>query len=233
MVAIQVRITLCFTTVLELLRDYIEQSARVLIFLHEKGDHNKKGSKIERTHCHVYLFDLPHQRPDDAVREHIGKYSGLPKSDYSCKTTCGKMKKGITPEGAYVYGTTKFLKDPSLVKGFEDHHVQLYKELAEKHYAPKEEQDSPLVVIQQVRPDLVWQRFFEKMVREPPDSEMKNWGQSDFKKWIMADYLNRFKPIPRTADLNRYAFSLWMLKHIIGKAPDEESPLRMEDIPLA
>lgn len=216
---VQVRITLPHTEAVELMREYLSRSERVLAFEHEADE------EVSRTHTHIYLFDLPLKRPDDDIRDHLRKY--LNKSDFAAGLSAGKQKRQLTPEGAYIYATKKELKDPTLTQGFPDEEVKSFREAAVRFYTPQERKNVILHVVEQ-KPDHVWERFYEKLLRGDP--EMKGWNQLMFKKWIMLDYLNRARPVPRAADLNRYAYSLYMLRNHIGSNPEQDSPLTMADL---
>lgn len=216
---VQVRITLPSTEAVELMRDYVSRSERVLAFEHDADE------DVSRTHTHLYLFDLALKRPDDDIRDHLRKY--LKKTDFMVGLSAGKKSRQITPEGAYIYATTKDAKDPTLTQGFPDEEVKSYREAAVRFYTPQERKNVILHVVEQ-KPDHVWERFYEKLLRGDP--EMKNWSVQMFRKWIMLDYLNRARPVPRAADLNRYAYSLWMLRNHIGSDPEQDTPLTMADL---
>lgn len=220
MPAVQIRITLMYAAALELIKDYVDRCLCAMAFEHQADE------DVSRTHCHFYLFDLNLSRPDDAIRDHLRKY--LPKTDFMVGLSAGKKHRQITPEGAFIYGTKQTGIEPSLWKGL-SMPLQYYKDEAAKFYAPKEQKAVILHVTEQ-KPDNVWDHYYEKMLRGDP--VMKSWDIPMFKRWICADYLNRCRPIPRTADLNRYAFSLWMLRYHIGSDPEQDTPLCMEDVPL-
>lgn len=222
MPAVQIRITLMFAAALELIKDYVDRCTQVLCFEHEADE------DVSRTHCHFYLFDLSLSRPDDALRDHLRKM-GMPKSDFMVGLSAGKQKRSITPEGAYIYGTKNTAIEPTLTKGFSDEELYGFKEVAAHYYKPKHEKVVILHVSEQ-KPDNVWSYYIEKMLRGDP--LMKTWDITMFKRWICADYLNRLRPVPRTADLNRYAFSLWMLRHRIGADPNTDIGIDMTEVPL-
>jgi len=116
----------------------------------------------------------------------------------------------ITPEGAYQYGSTKDANTPIWFKGFTPTELEDFHKNAVEHYKPIE---ATLITRHEhyvVKPDHVWERFYAKMLENP---ETVTYTQGDFRKWIMADYLTRAKPVPRAADLNRYAFSLYLLRN--------------------
>lgn len=224
MPAVQIRITLLFAAAIELMRDYIDRCTKVLVFQHEADE------DVNRDHCHIYLFDLPLKRPDDAIRDHLRIH--LPKTDFMVGLSAGKQKRQIEPEGAYIYATKEKGIDPLLVKGFSDKDLMDCQIAAKTFYkAGRMAKDGKVVVLHvtEVKPDNVWNYFYEKMLRGDP--VMKTWDIARFKKWIMVDYLNRCRPVPRTGDLQRYAFSLYMLRDHIGSNPNEDSPLTIDDIP--
>lgn len=219
MTSVQIRISLPVDDAVKLIDDYIVRCDKVLAFEHEADE------DVSRTHSHFYLFALPLRRPDDAVRDHLRKHLG--KTEYMVGLTAGKAKRELTPEKAYQYGTTSSLLVPRITKGFDTEEIKDFAADAAKFYAPRHER---VLIIHETeqKPDNVWTYFYEKMLRSDPD--IQTWDVPKFKKWIMADYLNRCKPIPRSADLTRYAFSLWMLRKHNDKKDNTE--ILAEDIPL-
>lgn len=217
---IQLRVTLPWEQVVDALNDgdYLTRCDAYMVFEHPKDE------KVSRTHTHVYMFNHISSRIDDNLRDFFQK-RGLPKSDYMASRKCKKGQ--IDPMKAYQYGTTCNLFDIKTFNGFTEEQLKSFQKSAEEYYdALKKQSVDRITIIEKVeqKPDLVWNRFFEKMLRSP---EVREYSLDQFKRWIMADYLNRCKPIPRTADLNRYAFSLWMLKD-----KTDDNKVRMEEVPL-
>lgn len=203
MTDVQLRIHKPFDEVYDVLiqGEYIQRSVRVLIFEHEADE------EVNRTHCHCYLFGITLKRPDDALRDYC-KALGYKKDDYFASTKCKKQTRDLTPQGAYTYGTKVQAIEPRFIKGFDLADIAIMAEEAKKFYQPKHEK---VIILHEteVKPDNVWSYFYEKMLRTPA---CKDFTREQFAKWIMADYLNRCKPIPRQADLTRYSFSLYMLR---------------------
>lgn len=197
--------------VLEHLDSYLTD--KHMIYCHEPGatagsaDGPSVAPGPSRRHYHIYIWGV--YRQPKAIREFLERM-GYPKTDYMVGTTAGKERKPITEQLAYQYGM-KPSSNPRIVqmKGFTDDQLQLWKEMAEKYYAKKTVVERVVIEQTTVKPDLVWQRFYEKMLRTP---ESITWTKDMFRKWIMADYLSRAKPVPRQADLHRYSYSLYMLR---------------------
>lgn len=218
MTSVQVRVSLPYDEAMALLSDYLDRSRQALAFQHDADD------EVSRTHTHIYLFGLPLSRPDDAVRDHLRKH--LAKTEYMASISAKKGTRELTPEKAWQYATTSSLLEPKFTKGFAEDELKDFAAAAAKFYEPRKER---VLIIHETeqKPDNVWSYFYEKLLRADP--EIQDWTQAKFKKWIMADYLNRCRPIPRVADLNRYAFSLWMLRHHNDKK--DATDIRAEDIP--
>lgn len=178
----------------------------------EKGfafEHNKPGNR----HYHVYLFGL--QRNPDAMRKHIGKF--IPdKERYMVGTTCGGKKKiKITPEGAYQYGSTKNGIMPIWTKGFTLEEIEQYHNNAAEYYKPME---VTLVTKEDhyvIRPDRVWERLHSNV------ADYADMTVARIKSKIAVDYLNNGKAIPRSADLHRYATSLYYLNKYRKEQPGD------------
>jgi len=184
------------------IKDWVNGAFKCLAFEHDKpGNH----------HYHIYLFGL--ERNPDAMRKLLGRY--LNKECYSVSTTCGGRKlMKITQQGAWQYGTEKELKEPVFIKGFTDEEIKEMKSLAEVYYKPVE---AVLVTREDhyvVRPDKVWQRLHEKV------DDYKDKSVKQIKSMMCAEWLRAGKAIPRTADLHRYAMSLYMLNKFNHEVPD-------------
>lgn len=180
-----------------------------------------------RRHYHIYIFD-PKTQPK-AIREYLQRH-GLAKTDYIVAETCGKTKEEITPLGAYRYGTAP-TSYPRIVeiKGFTQEELKQYKEASDVYYAQvmtNTRTERITYEVTRIKPDLVWTRFYEKMLRTP---DTINWTERDFRRWIIADYLTNCKPRPREADLSRYAWSLHQLK---DKRNPEGYTFTKEEIPV-
>lgn len=214
---VQLRVHAPYEQVYEALMqgDYIQRSAKVLMFEHDADE------EVNRTHCHIYFFGLPLKRPDDALRDYF-KALQYKKDDYFASTKCKKGARDLTPQGAYTYGAKAQALVPKFTKGFNDEQIASMAQEAKRFYEPKHEK---VLIIHEteVKTDNVWEYFYAKMLRTP---DTREYSQMQFMKWIMADYLSRCKPIPRRADLQRYGYSLWMLRNKRG--PDDE--VTMEEI---
>lgn len=169
-------------------------------------------------HYHIYLFDL--QRNPDAMRKHLGKFID-DKECYAVKTTCGGKKKlKITPEGAYQYGSTKSLNTPIWFKGFTLTELEDYHKSAEKYYnvpivASAEDAHLPEVIY---KVDRVWEKL-----RDHAD-DYRDMTIARIKSKISVDYLNNGKAIPRSADLHRYAMSLFYLNKYKNEETFDQIP---------
>lgn len=186
---------------------WLDESPRGFAF-----EHNKPGNH----HYHVYLFDL--ERNCDAMRKHLGKHLS-DKQRYAVGITCGAKKKTkITPKGAYIYGTTDKLLSPIWSKGFSLEELQEYHEAAVKFYKPvpiiahpDDAKNLPEVIY---KVDRVWERLRDH--RE----DYQGLTVKAIKSKLAADWLNNGRAVPRSADLHRYAISLYYL----NKYKDEVVP---------
>lgn len=189
------------------IKDWLNETPRGLAF-----EHNKPGNH----HYHVYLFGL--ERNCDAMRRHLGKH--LPKECYAVGITAGKKKVKITPEYAYQYGTTKSLNNPIWTKGFPLEELETYHKNAEKYYKVPllvTEKDGELPVVL-YKIDRVWEKL-----RNAAD-EYQDMTIARIKSKISADYLNNGKAIPRSADLHRYAMSLFYLNKYKNEGTYDQIP---------
>lgn len=92
-------------------------------FQHKKPDNN---------HYHIYLFGL--QRAPDAMRRLLGR--NLPSKEcYAVSSTCGKkVKRKLDPQGAYNYGTTRYLVSPVWFKGYTADEMKKFADEAKKFW---------------------------------------------------------------------------------------------------
>lgn len=173
---------------------------RYFIFRHEPNPDN--------VHYHIYIFGL--HRKADAIREKLQR-AGIPKTSYIVATTCGG-KKGlpITPYGAFQYATKPRSK-PTLVdsQGFTTDELAQMKAESDKYYAPPE---NAILITKEdhyvVRPDRVWERLSHDL------TEWEGLTVREIKSKISAQQLNHGKALMRSADLDRYAKSLfYMIKY--------------------
>lgn len=176
------------------IQDWIESTPKGFAF-----EHNIPGNR----HYHIYLFGL--ERNQDAMRKHLGKF--IPdKQRYAVGVTCGGKKKiKITPEGAWQYGSTKNHHTPIWTKGFTPTELEDFSAASQEFYKPME---VTLVTKEDhyiVRPDRVWERLREHV------NDYGDMTVARIKSKIAVDYLNNGKAIPRSADLHRYATSLYYL----------------------
>lgn len=176
------------------IKDWLDAAPKGFAF-----EHNKPGNH----HYHVYLFGL--ERNPDAMRRHLAKHIS-DKERYAVGVTCGGKKKiKITPEGAYQYGSTKNGDNPIWYKGWTLEELAEYHEKAKEFYKPME---VTLITKEDhyvVRPDRVWERLREHV------NDYGDMTVARIKSKIAVDYLNNGKAIPRSADLHRYATSLYYL----------------------
>lgn len=190
---IRLRVDESFTDI-SYIQDWLNASPRGFAF-----EHNKPGNH----HYHIYLFGL--ERNTDAMRKHLGKH--IPdKERYSVGETCGGKKRlKITEIGAYQYGTTKDHITPVWSKGVSLQEFEEYRKNAEEHYKPV-----PVTVVTKeehyvVKADRVWERLHAKA------DDYSGLTIKAIKSKLAAEWLNNGRAVPRTADLHRYAMSLYYL----------------------
>lgn len=185
--------------------DYWDISSKAMAFHH---------THAARSHYHIYLFDISTQA--QSVRKKLKNYF-KGNEDFSVGNTCGKDKRKITLEGAYIYGTTKDGIELFKSKGISEVDILKLQVNAKSFYDRiKSKADEPLEITLIKTHELItkvdhtWERLLDLFTQQ---SEKTNeYSIVEIKKWIIADYLNRSKPIPRMADLNRYSYSLFYMK---------------------
>lgn len=189
------------------IQDWLSTAQRGFAF-----EHNKPGNH----HYHIYLFNI--QRTDQALRDHLYKYL-KDKSKYSVRTTAGKLKEKIMPVIAWQYGTEETLTDPVWMKGYDDEAIAYYKFNAKTYYEAKAKKENATQVTHEdhyvVRPDRVWERLLTHR------AAYANMAIDKIKNKMMVEWLNNGKAIPRSADLHRYAVSLYYLNKHDGIVPDD------------
>lgn len=179
------------------------------------GFQHEADNEVSRQHTHLYFFDLV--KTKQTLSEVIGKRFGKGNGNFSVSQTCGKDKRRLDIIGAWIYGTTEYLYEPKFTWGLTDEQIAYLKERAAAFWADVERAKAQKntvvqlveVVVEKEKQDNVFRKYLEKMWNTP---ETISWTQARFKKWIIADYLSQCKPCPRALDLNRYAYSLWMLR---------------------
>lgn len=189
-------------TTMLIVQPYIDKSERVMIF------HHSPDSGAARDHIHMFAFGLD-VKPD-TIRETLRKY--VPgRMDLSVKTKAGKKNDiEITDQGAYNYASRDGRIKPCYTKGYtEDELAQLHG-AAEQLAKEKEDKRTSTIVYsvrEVVKVDNVYNRLFEEAHAVPG---CKTMTLVAWKKWIIFQYLKAGKPAPRTADSNRYAYSIYM-----------------------
>lgn len=204
----QIRIHKTFEEIDNQFAKYKYESSKSFGFQHEADE------EVERTHCHLYFFGLKKHRTtvDQFMRE---RFKG--NSEFSVSQTCGKNKRELDIVGAWIYGTTEKLIEPKFTHGLIEEEILYLQYKAEEFWtsyrkaqeAKKKTFEIMEIVIEKEKKDNVFANYLEKVWTNP---ECLHWTQSDFKRWIIADYLRQCKPAPRVMDLNRYAYSLFMLR---------------------
>lgn len=188
-----------------IMADYFHKSDRVLIFQH--GPDNGAA----REHIHIFCFGLTTKQ--DTIRETLRKY--VPgKMDLCVKSKAGRKNDvELTDQGAYNYGSRDGVIKPVWSKGYTDQELdELYK-CAEHNRAEKQKNNESKVIyaIQEVvKVDRVYLRLIEEAHHYIPEDARKSMTLTDWKRWVVMNYLRAGKPAPRTADGNRYAYSLMM-----------------------
>lgn len=203
-----------------ILSDYINDSERVLIFPHAKD------SGAARDHIHAFFFGL--KTKPDTIRERLRKY--VPgKMDLSVKTRAGRKNDlEITDEGAYNYASRDGIISPVFTKGYTEDEIRELQSRAElkREEIKKVREETVIYSIREVvKVDKVYIRLCQE-AHAIPENDRKNMTLTDWKKWIVLNYLKAGKPAPRTADGNRYAYSIYMsYKYDLFKEKAMDIPL--------
>lgn len=188
-----------------IMADYFHKSSRVLVFQHGPD------SGASREHVHIFCFGL--DTKTDTIRETLRKY--IPgKMDLSVKNKAGKKNDiEITDQGAYNYASRDGLIKPVWSKGYTDDEMSQLLEASLLHAAEvktKREENVIYAIREVVKVDNVYNRLVEEAHHNIPDEARKAMTLLDWKRWVVMNYLRAGKPAPRTADGNRYAYSLMM-----------------------
>lgn len=173
-------------------------------------------TESKREHWHWYLIGCTLSY--DALRDNVKKWCEGNK-DFSIRTKAGRgvFEKPIVAGEAYQYGCTNKLLEPFYKWNINEADEAQWRTAAEAFYkpVPVDNKERITVEITKIKPDMVWAKFYERMLHTPASV---GWSRSQFRKWIVADYLSNCKPPPRTADLNRYSYALFMLRD--KRSPD-------------
>lgn len=200
----QIRIT---NDTYDIARDYLDGAEKFMVFHHTPQDNP------DNKHYHIYLFNSPIQDAG-SIRKRFER-AKLPKSKYAVGTTAGKRKEKITEYLAYQYGLAP-KSNPKLVehKGFTDEQFaqwELKKDMfydminsSKRKSITQQFADGEITVIREIaiRPDKVWERLVAD------EEKYSNKSLRQIKSMICAEWINNGKPVPRGADLHRYAVSL-------------------------
>lgn len=188
-----------------IMADYFHKSERVLVFQHGPD------SGAARDHVHIFCFGL--DTKTDTIRETLRKYIPA-KMDLCVKQRAGKKNDiELTDQGAYDYASRYGQIKPSWTKGYTDDELkQLFdcSLLKAEEIKTKREQSVIYAVREVVKVDQVYNRLIEEATHNIPSDSRKAMTLTDWKRWVVFNYLRAGKPAPRTADGNRYAYSLMM-----------------------
>lgn len=134
--------------------------------------------------------------------------------DLSVKTRAGKKNDiEITDQGAYDYASRYGQIKPTWQKGYTDDEMkQMFDAslLKASEIKTKREETVIYAIKEVVKVDQVYNRLVEEAHHNIPDDARKAMTLLDWKRWVVMNYLRAGKPAPRTADGNRYAYSLMM-----------------------
>lgn len=223
----QVRIHREYDEIKDMLEDYVAQSAIAFGFQHEADE------EVSRTHCHTYYFGL--KKAKNTVDKYFRSRFTGGNADFSVSQTCGKKKRPLDVVGAWNYGTTEKLLEPTYTHGLSEEEIkylrlqaiEFWNKIKAARAKPKGQNTVEIieVVIEKEKRDNVWLRYFEKMMLNK--AEMKTWSRDKIRRWIIADYLNQCKAPPRVADVNRYSFGLYILSR-----KENNDDLNLDDVHL-
>lgn len=207
-----------------ILQDYLQKATRVLMFQHSPDN------GASRDHIHVFFFGL--DTKPDTIRETLRKYIPA-RMDLCVKTKAGKKNDiDITDQGAYNYGSRDGSITPCYTKGYTLEELNQLQDAAELNRQLIEKRRSETIIYsvkEVVKVDNVYNRLYESAYQLPNRYDM---SLSDWKKWIVFQYLRAGKPAPRTADGNRYAYSLYMNMKYNFDDPNLQEKLKMSDLTL-
>lgn len=230
MVNLQIRLrTMTAFMSLEFIQSYLNGCIEGFAFEHNKPDNH---------HYHIYLFGIDIK--PDSVRKTLSKYMPS-KETWSVSTTAGGSKRlPLDPRIAYQYAKCPS-SNPTLVwsKGLEQQTLERFDLSAEAFYAQEEKRRkdknavlTEILVInnEKVKTDKTWERLVNEMIQNPDKYRGKTVPQ--IKSQIAVDYLRNLKAVPRTADLHRYAISLYYISlhgiHTTDKAKISDEALVLE-----
>lgn len=191
---------------IEYIKDWLDITQKGFAFLHDKEDNH---------HYHIYLFGI--NREADSLRKTLLRYT-QDKQAYSVKTTAGKRKDKILPVLAWQYATEAQALNPVWVKGFDKEAIDSFVTNASTYYELEAAKQTMTGVTHEdhyiVRPDRVWERL------SLHKDKYKDKTVKQIKSMMCAEWLNNGKAIPRSADLHRYAVSLYMANKYV-EVPDD------------
>lgn len=202
------------------LADYISQANRVIAFQHNAD------KETSRDHIHVFFFGMDIQA--ESMRKYLRKY--VPgKMDLCVKTRAGKKNDiEITDQGAYNYASRDGIIQPCFVKGYTEDELAQMQECADLNRKEKEKKREDTIIYsirEVVKVDQVYNRLIEESTLYIPAETRKAMTLVDWKRWVVMNYFKAGKPAPRTADGNRYAYSLMMTSKYDFSNPESYPPL--------
>lgn len=209
------------------LDNYIEKAEQVMVFHHKNGQN-------ENPHFHIYLINIP--ITEQGIRKYLKQY-WKGNGEFSLKSNAGTRNKvSITPYDAYQYGANDskdymeelVLIEPTFTKGISEWLLRDYKEMTQAYYEKEIKRikdmnvanEKPMLMYRE-KADCTWERLFE-MYENYKRRDIQGCPKTyeAIKRWIELDYLNRCKPVPRPADLHRYAKSLSLIRN--GMVSEQE-----------
>lgn len=149
--------------------------------------------------------------------------------DVCVKTRAGKKNDiEITDQGAYNYASRDGLIEPCFTRGYTVDEIKQLQDcatLARKEKEKKREDTIIYSIREVVKVDQVYNRLIEESMLYIPEATRKAMSLADWKRWVVMNYFKAGKPAPRTADGNRYAYSLMMTSKYDFTNPDMYPPL--------
>lgn len=202
-----------------ILASYLAAATRVLAFQHNAD------KETSRDHIHIFFFGLDVQA--DSIRKYLRKY--VPSTmDLCVKTRAGKKNDiELTDQGAYNYASRDGILSPVFTKGYTQDELDQLKNCADLNRQEKEKKREETIIYsvkEVIKVDQVYNRLYEQAMLYIPEKDRKEMTLTDWKRWVVMNYFRSGKPAPRTADGNRYAYSLMMMTKYDFENSDQYPP---------
>lgn len=172
----------------------------ILVVEHEPHKHETD----KRTHCHILLVEPTVQ--NEQFQKPLRKLNLTGNSDFffSTKVTKGKYKGQLVDRARTAIYMIKGKYDVNYSQGFTaDELVNFKNQWVD---SKPDVTNLPSITKKTSRDDVEWNHFLTTY-----ESLKEKKSMIGIKQWIKSDCLRRRKPVPRSSDLNRWAYSIYAI----------------------